>query len=92
MSVLGKLRVFCLGGFSSFCWSNYSLPSSVLASIFGVIVIGIAADNIATTETEFAGTPFAYFPYAALALAAGGLTICTLPVLCDFTHKSLNYH
>lgn len=66
MSVLGVFRIVCL----------------VLASIFGVIVAAIAADNIAITETEFASEGFTtYFPFAALALAAGGLTLLTLPAL-----------
>jgi hypothetical protein len=93
MSVLGKFRVFCLGESSSFCWSNYLLPSSVLATIFAVIVISLAASNISTTEIDFSlGNPVLYVPLVALALAAGALTICTLPVLCDFIHKYLNYY
>jgi len=66
MSVLGVIRIVCL----------------VLASVFALIVLGIAAGHIALTGKEFSsGNPVHYFPFAALALAIGVLTILTLPVL-----------
>jgi hypothetical protein len=67
---------------------THTLP--VLALIFAVIVTGIAADNTFTTSTEFLDFDSFYFIFDAFALSVGGLTIFTLPVLCDFTHKHPN--
>ena len=47
------------------------------ASVFAVIVLGLAADWISVTETDLGY----YFAYVALAIATAVLTIVTVPAM-----------